>query len=122
MNDLFSTHQDQAIDWGMLLVDAADLFNFLNWAAMLLHACVLWPCCNCFLFNTYSGWSVPMLRSSLAFLYSKEGAAQGDPLSMFIYAAEESRSNISTQIIIKVNCIFLMLKWWEVTNHLKILF
>ena len=43
MNQLFSTHQDQGTGWGILLVDAANAFNSLNHAAMLLHARVLWP-------------------------------------------------------------------------------
>ena len=51
MNELFSTHQDQGNGWGVLLVDATNAFNSLNRAAMLLHACVLWPRCACFLFN-----------------------------------------------------------------------
>ena len=29
--------------WGVLVVDAANAFNSLNCAAMLLHAHVLWP-------------------------------------------------------------------------------
>ena len=43
MNEMFSTHQDQDSGWGVLLVDAANAFNSLNHAAMLLHARVLWP-------------------------------------------------------------------------------
>ena len=41
MNEIFSTHQDQDLGWGVLLVNAANAFNSLNCAAMLLHAHVL---------------------------------------------------------------------------------
>jgi len=70
----------------VLLVDATNAFNSLNQAAMLLHARVISPQCARFLFNTYRGWSVLVLGGSSAFLYSKEGVTQGDPLSMFMYA------------------------------------
>ena len=53
---------------------------------MLMHARVLWPRCARFLFNTYRGWSVLVLRGSSTYLYNKEGVTQGDPLSMFMYA------------------------------------
>ena len=71
--------------WGVLLVDAVNAFNSLSHAAMLLQVRVLWLCCARFIFNTYHGWSVSVLRGSSDYLYSKEGVTQGDPLSMFIY-------------------------------------
>jgi len=86
MHELFEIHQDQPTGWGILLVDAANAFNSLNRTAMLLHAWMLWPRCACFLFNTYKGWSVLVLKGSTTLLYSKEGVTQGDPLSMFMYA------------------------------------
>ena len=46
----------------MLLVDAANAFNSLNRAAMLLHAHVLWLRCARFLFNIYREWSVLVLK------------------------------------------------------------
>ena len=49
MNELFSTHQDQGTGWGVSLVDAANVFNSLNQAAMLLHAHVICPRCAHFL-------------------------------------------------------------------------
>ena len=59
INESFSTHWDQNIGWGVLLVDAANAFISLNHAAMLLHVSVLLPRCACFLCNTYrtgDGW------------------------------------------------------------------
>jgi len=86
MNNLFSTHQNESTGWGVLLVDAANAFNSLNRTSMLLHARLLWPRCARFLFNTYRGWSLLVLKGSSTYLYSKEGVTQGDPLSMFMYA------------------------------------
>ena len=71
MNHLFSTHQDQSSGWGVLLVDAANTFNSLNHTAMLLHARLLWPRCARFLFNTYRGWSLLVIKGSSNYLYSK---------------------------------------------------
>ena len=41
INELFSTHQDQSTGCGELLIDAANAFNSLNHAAILLYTC---PC------------------------------------------------------------------------------
>ena len=86
MSDLFDANIDSVDGWGVLLVDESNAFNSLNRTAMLLHARVLWPRCSRFLFNSYCGWSVLVLRGSVDFLYSREGVTQGDPLSMFMYA------------------------------------
>ena len=53
---------------------------------MLLNVRNLWPRCARFVFNTYRGWSVLVLRGQQKFLFSKEGVTQSDPLSMFVYA------------------------------------
>ena len=86
MNSLFMDHQCSPYGWGVLMVDARNAFNSLNRTAMLLQTRVLWPRCARFLFNTYRGWSVLVVRGFSECLYSKEGVTQGDPLSMFMYA------------------------------------
>ena len=87
MNELFGVNYAQPSGWGVLMVVASNAFNCLNRSAMLLHACVLWPRCARFLFNTYRGWSALVLKGCLEFVYSKEDVTQGDPLSIFMYAA-----------------------------------
>ena len=68
------------------MVDAENAFNSLNRIAALWNACVLWPRCSQFLFNTYQGWAALVVHSTQLQLYSKEGVTQGDSLSMLMYA------------------------------------
>ena len=68
------------------MIDASNVFNSLNHNAMLVHVTVLWPRCARYLFYTYRGWSMLIVRGVSECLYSKEGVAQGDPLFMFMYA------------------------------------
>ena len=85
ITDLFEEHCTSG--WGVLLVDASNAFNSLNRAALLWNVRILWPRCSCFFFNTYRGSSPLVVRGSDVFLFSQEGVTQGDPLSMFLYAA-----------------------------------
>ena len=86
MTELFDVNQNLTTGWGVLMIDASNAFNSLNRIAMLLNVRNLWPRCARFVFNTYRGWSVLVLRGQQKFLFSKEGVTQGDPLSMFVYA------------------------------------
>ena len=61
----FSTHNDLDSSRGVLMVDASNAFNSLNCTAMLMHAHVLWPRCARYLFNTYRGWSMLIVRDHL---------------------------------------------------------
>ena len=72
MNDLYSQHSSTSSDWGVLLVDASNAFNSLNSAALLWNVRILWPRCSRFLFDTYNGQAVLVVRGSEEFLYSKK--------------------------------------------------
>ena len=71
----------------VLLVDAKNDFNSLNRSAALWNARVQWPRCSRFLFNTYRCYASLFLQGSSEVILSKEGVAQGDPLSMLMYTA-----------------------------------
>jgi len=71
---------------GLLLVDADNAFNSMKRSAGLWNARVLWTRCSRFLFNTYQGYAVLIIRGAKTYILSKEGVTQGDPLGMMFYA------------------------------------
>jgi hypothetical protein len=80
-------HED---GYGMLLVDASNAFNAVNRTAALWNVRQKWPSAARFLFNTYRGYNLLVIRSSTTpgsgtIMLSREGVTQGDPLSMFLY-------------------------------------
>ena len=68
----------------MLLVDATNAFNSLNWLVALHNIQQLCPPLACVLINTYR--SPASLFVSNDTLFSEEGTTQGDPLAMPMYA------------------------------------
>ena len=71
---------------------------------MLLHVRKLWPRCACFVFNTYCGWSVLVMRGISDFILSKEGVMQGDPcLRIYVYVIG------ILSLSLGLNCVMLMM-------------
>jgi hypothetical protein len=87
MQNLWDLHQQEE-EWGFLLIDAKNAFNEQNRTGMLWTVRHDWPSGARFVFNCYKDWATLALRSNngtAAFLSSKEGVTQEDPLSMFAY-------------------------------------
>jgi Reverse transcriptase (RNA-dependent DNA polymerase) len=75
-------------EYGFLLIDASNAFNELNRIAMLWVVSHEWPSGARFVFNCYRHYTTMVIRSNDrtgAFILSKEGVTQGDPLSMVVY-------------------------------------
>ena len=56
MSDLYE--ETAGSGWGFLLVDAKNAFHVVSRVTALWNACILWPRCSPFLFNTYHGYSM----------------------------------------------------------------
>jgi hypothetical protein len=80
-------HQQEE-EWGFLLIDASNAFDEQNRTGMLWTVWHEWPTGARFVFNYCKHLGTFMIRGkdgSGAFIYSKEGITQGDPLYMFAY-------------------------------------
>jgi hypothetical protein len=87
MSQLWELHRQEE-EWGFLLIDAKNAFNEQNRTGMLWTVRHEWPSGARFVFNCYKHWATLVLGSNNgtgAFLHSKEGVTQGDPLSMYAY-------------------------------------
>ena len=69
----------------MLLVDASNAFNAMNRKVALCNIKELCPPYFRFLNNCYQSPSKLFISGSGTFIYSKEGATQGDPAAMPMY-------------------------------------
>ncbi len=87
----------------VLLIDARNAFNELSRFSMLWTVRHLWPAGARFVFNCYRHASTLFVRRDFDFceeILSREGIAQGDPLSMILYGltltpiAEKIRENV----------------------------
>jgi hypothetical protein len=81
-------HQQEE-EWGFLLFDASNAFNEQNRTGMLWTVQHEWPRGARFVFNCYKHWGTLVIQGndgSVAFINSKEGVTQGEPLSMFAYS------------------------------------
>ena len=75
-------------EWVFLLVDAKIVFNDINQVGMLWTVQHLWPSGSIFFFNFYRHWSSFILRNgngTAIIIHSREGMAQGYPLTMIAY-------------------------------------
>ena len=80
-------YQEKCDDgFGLLLMDASNAFQTISRAAALWNARVLWSRCARFLFNSYRGYALLIIKGTSATLLSKEGVTQGVPSSMKLYA------------------------------------
>ena len=84
IHDLYNENHEN--DWGILMIDATNAFNSINWVSLLWNARILRPTASQFLFNCYKGWACLVLSNYSEYIYSREGVTQGDPISMLMYA------------------------------------
>ena len=82
-------HHSQEEDWGLLLIDARNVFNEENRTAVIWDVSHDWPSCMQFTFKCYSHWATLVVRNtedgSGHFLYRNYGVTQGDLLAMITY-------------------------------------
>lgn len=86
MDEMFQSKCVQGSRWGLLVVDAKNVFNMANRQMELGQARCYWPKASRYLYNTYRGNADLIIRDNFDQLSSKGGVIQGDPMSMPLYA------------------------------------
>ena len=94
----------------MLLVDATNAFNTVNRKVALNNIKELCPPYYRFLNNCYQTPTKLFLSGSGKFIYSQEGATQGDPAAMQMYGLS------TNPLINKVSLKFFNLKMFCIYN------
>ena len=84
IRELFDANCDNG--FCLFLSDADNAFNSINRPAALWNARILWVRCSRFLFNSYRGFSILIIKGTSEILLSKEGVTQGLPSAMKFYA------------------------------------
>ena len=69
---MWAFDQHRGTGWWVLMVDANNGFNSLNWEAALWIAWILWPHCSSFLFNTYHELRALMAKELLVSLWQRK--------------------------------------------------
>ena len=87
MRAIYSENESE----GMLLIDASNAFNSLNRNVALHNIGVICPSFHQFMKNSYQSPAKLFVsdinaKASPTVIYSKEGATQGDPAAMAMYA------------------------------------
>ena len=79
--EMFNKKSTEAV----LMVDASNAFNAINWEAFLHNAKILCPSISTYVNNCYSSQTDLYIQGGRS-IKSEEGSTQGDPTAMAIYS------------------------------------
>ena len=83
--------------WDVLLVDACNVFNKINFTAMLWQVRLTWPTSTHSTFNTYRWLKVLVLRGRNIAVLIREGFNLCEPLAVVLYGPGGSLPNKITE-------------------------
>ena len=70
----------------VVLMHAANTFNWLNREQFLAEVKKSWPGAARFIFNAYKGYKMIFVDGTDGILYSEDGCTQGDLIAMLLYS------------------------------------